>query len=138
MRARLTLLIALALMLAGAPLRAQADPGAEIAGVIEDQLAAFQREDLDRAFSHASPGIQRIFRDPQNFGRMVREGYPMVWRPRTYEMRDLQPIGEGFVQTVMFEDAAGRFWLADYEMRLIDGVWRINGVSLREMPQFGA
>ena len=50
--------------------------------VIENQLAAFQRDDGSEAFSYASPGIQRRFGTPDNFMAMVRSGYAAVYRPR--------------------------------------------------------
>lgn len=117
--------------------RAQA-PNGEIAAVIEDQFAAFLRDDIDAAWSHASPTIQGIFQTPERFGQMVRNGYPMVWRPSHWEMRALTPVGDGFVQSVLIQDRSGQLYIADYEMTLIDGVWRIDGVQLRPAPGVGA
>jgi hypothetical protein len=34
----------------------------------------------------------------------------------------------------MFEDREGQLFEAAYEMQLIGGVWRINGVFLRALP----
>ena len=130
-----SLALALAVVLAP-PARAQA-PGPEIGAVIGDQIAAFQSGDIARAWSHASPSIQRMFGSPERFGRMVREGYPMVWRPARWEFRELTETAGGLIQTVLFQDAAGRLFLADYEMQLVDGVWRINGVYLRPAPGVG-
>ncbi len=56
--------------------------GAEIRGVIERQLAAFERDDADGAFAFASPGIRRRFGTPETFMDMVRRHYPPVYRPR--------------------------------------------------------
>jgi hypothetical protein len=112
-----------------------ADPDAEIERVIADQIAAFQRDDLDAAFAHAAPGIQRKFGNPSNFGHMVRHGYPMIFRPSRVEWRALEALGDGvFVKTVLFEDASGALFEADYTMGLTDGVWRIRGVELRRLP----
>lgn len=72
----LILMIALALCVRPAA----AQEGA-VQGVIASQIEAFQADDFVRAFSYASPTIQKVFRTPQNFGAMVRSGYPMVWRP---------------------------------------------------------
>lgn len=121
-----------------APTARAQDDGSGIPAVIADQIGAFLRGDLDAAWAHASPTIQGVFGTPERFGQMVREGYPMVWRPSRWEMRERTAIADGFVQTVLFEDAQGRLFLADYEMRLVDGVWRINGVALRELPGMGA
>jgi hypothetical protein len=53
-------------------------------------------------------------------------------------MLDLRQTEMGPVQMVLFQDAQGRFYEAAYEMRLVDGVWRINGVYLRKSPGVGS
>jgi len=128
------LLIALAAALPG---RA-GEPGDSIRAVIVSQLEAFRANDLGAAFAHASPMIQSKFRNPEIFGQMVQTGYPMVWRPAGYEMRGLAQGPRGPVQTVLFEDRQGRLFDADYEMREIDGDWRIDGVYLRALPGVGS
>lgn len=130
-------------MLAAALILTAATPKADetapaIQSVIERQLAAFQANDLDRAFTFAAPTIQKMFGDPQNFGRMVRNGYPMVWRPARYEMMQLVQTTSGPVQVVLFEDAAGTLHEAGYLMKLVNGVWRIAGVHIRKRPGVGA
>lgn len=117
---------------------AAGEPADSIQNVIESQLSAFQASDVDRAFTYASPSIQKQFGDPLNFGRMVEYAYPMVWRPRRYEMRELVETGAGPVQVVLFEDAAGALHEAGYLMQEVDGIWRINGVKLRKLPGVGA
>ncbi len=108
---------------------------AAIEAVIDEQIAAFQRDDLDAAFGFAAPGIQQKFGNPEIFGQMVQQGYPMIWRPSRYEHRGLEAAGEGvFVKTVLFEDATGALYEADYLMGQTDGVWRIRGVQLRKLP----
>ena len=130
-------LLCLALVFAALPTRA-GDSGGAIRAVITDQFDAFLASDLDRAYNHASPMIQRKFPSPEIFGEMVRTGYPMIWRPARTEMLDLVETPNGPVQKVLVEDTAGRLYEADYEMRLIGGEWRINGVYLRSMPGLGA
>ena len=53
----------------------------EIRGVIQSQLDAFLADDVNTAFTFAAPNIKRMFGSAENFGRMVQNGYPMVWRP---------------------------------------------------------
>lgn len=118
------------------PARAE-DPAPAIQSVIEKQIAAFQANDLEQAFGYASPTIQQLFQTPANFGRMVAEGYPMVWRPARYEMRELVQTESGPVQVVLFEDMAGRLHEAGYLMRLVGGVWRIGGVKVRRTEGLG-
>lgn len=130
-------LLMLGVLLAATPLRAE-EPADSIQAVITSQLMAFQADDLDAAFAHASPTIQTKFRNPEMFGQMVATGYPVIWRPSGYEMLDLRQTAMGPVQMVLFQDAQGRFYEAAYEMRPVDGVWRINGVYLRKSPGFGS
>lgn len=133
------LALALVLMMAVLPMRAAAEePADSIQTVITGQIAAFRANDVDTAFGFASPSIQQKFGDPQNFGRMVSQAYPMVWRPRRFEMRQLVDTDFGPVQVVLFEDSAGTLHEAGYLMQQIDGLWRINGVQLRRVPQVGA
>ena len=126
------LLTALMMILAPLSLRAE-EPGDSIQAVIADQIAAFQANDVERAFTHASPNIQRIFRTPKRFGQMVQQGYPMVWRPARYQWLKIVQTDSGPVQVVLFEDQSGRLHEAGYLMQQVDGVWRINGVKLREL-----
>lgn len=102
---------------------------------IRSQLSAIQQDDWVEAFSYASPMIQGIFNDPENFSRMVIGGYPMVWRPRSYQVGDLIAGPRGPVQVIVFEDQDGRLYIADYLMQLVDGEWRINGVQIRPAPE---
>lgn len=119
-------------MLAAAPLRA--DEGAA-RDVIANQIEAFRAEDVGRAYQFASPFIQEKFGTPETFGQMVREGYPMVWRPTDITFLKAREIGGKLWQEVLLRDAAGRGWIAEYEMVEIGGQMRINGVRIREAPE---
>lgn len=136
--ARLLLLALLLLAASLAPpppaLAQQTAPAGAVESVIRDQIDAFRAGDLERAFGHASPSIQGLFRTPAIFGRMVENGYPMVWRPERLEFGALTRQGGGWRQVVTIVDGAGRWHEATYEMQLIDGVWRINGVTLETLP----
>ncbi len=114
------------------------DPGTSIRTVIQDQLSAFQDNDVATAFGFAAPSIQQKFGSPEDFGQMVKRGYPMVWRPRSHQMGKLLETAAGLVQLVVFEDGNGRLYEAGYLMEQIDGAWRIAGVHLRAMPGAGA
>lgn len=128
------LLLALA---APAPGRAE-EPADSIRGVISAQIEAFLADDFARAFTFASPAIRGIFQTPENFGRMVRNGYPMVWRPSEVRMGPLATRNGRLVQSVILRDAAGALFIADYEMVEVDGAWRINGVWIRRAEDMGA
>ncbi len=137
--AALVVSLALAFAIASVVVRpaAAGEPDESIRAVIEDQLAAFRRNDLAAAFGHASPALQAIFRSPENFGRMVATGYPMIWRSARHEVQGLRETPAGLVQIVLFEDGAGHLFEAAYLMVQVDGAWRIAGVELSAMPGVG-
>lgn len=131
---RMLALVAALGLAAAVPQGARAQSAAEaeaIETVILNQIEAMQVDDWDLAFTFASPTIQGIFGDPGNFSRMVMNGYPMVWRPADVRVGQLTASPQGLVQTMLFEDQQGRFYVADYYMQMVDGVWRINGVQIR-------
>ncbi|MEE9300022.1 MAG: DUF4864 domain-containing protein [Alphaproteobacteria bacterium] len=115
----------------------EADRGA-IRAVIEDQLAAFGRDDADAAFAHASPGIQTKFRTPEIFMHMVRTAYQPVYRPREVEFRDIVEIDGVPVQHVFLVGPGGELVTALYPMeRQPDGAWKIAGCYLVRAPGEG-
>ncbi|MCA3449942.1 MAG: DUF4864 domain-containing protein [Rhodobacter sp.] len=118
-------------------LSAQADEARNpaIETVIQQQFDAFRAEDVGTAFSFASPNIKGMFGTPENFGRMVRNGYPMVWRPAKVQFLDLRKVAGNLWQRVMVTDQAGRTHLLDYQMVETAQGWQINGVQL--LPQTG-
>ena len=111
---------------------------AAIRGVIDDQIAAFRADDVQGAFAYAAPTIQGIFGNPVTFGRMVQQGYPMVWRPAQVEYLGAEPRGPGWVQDVLITDGAGRIHKLRYTMVEMDGAWRIGGVEILAAPEVGA
>lgn len=102
--------------------------------VIEAQIAAFLAEDFATAFEFASPAIRTIFGNPERFGQMVVQGYPMVHRPA--ELRFLGQVERDgtILQRVLIADQAGRLHLLEYEMipgPAPDGAgFVINGVRI--------
>jgi hypothetical protein len=133
---RLVVLMAI-LALCAAPARAQ-DPAEAIRGVISDQIAAFEADDFTKAFEFASPTIRQMFGDPDNFGRMVRDGYPMVWRPSGLHFSGLAEREGRLVQGVLVTDQAGALHVLEYEMVPGEAGWQINGVRLLLAGDAGA
>ena len=111
--------------------------GKAIETTIRAQITALQVDDFDRAFTYASPTIQQIFRTPEVFGRMVRQGYPMVYRPSAIEFLELASVEGYYWQKVQIRDGQGRYHLMAYQMVQLDGVWRINGVQLLPSRETG-
>ena len=119
------------------PLKAQeADPA--IPDVIQSQIDAFLADDFATAFTFASPTIKGIFGTPDRFGLMVREGYPMVWRPGDVRFLDQEAKGGAVHQKVLIRDRDGVPHLLDYQMIPTPEGWQINGVRLLQAPPVGA
>ena len=138
LRLRLSALIAvltlgLAMTFAG-PAAAQSDPR----DVIGAQLDRFLADDFAGAFEYAAPGIQNLFRTPENFGRMVQQGYPMVWRPADVQYGASETLGARVLQRVIITDGAGRLHTLLYEMVPDGDSWRIGGVQILQAPDVGA
>ncbi len=133
----LTASLLVAAALAASPARAQTAE-TDIRAVISEQIEAFKADDFDRAFTYASPTIKRMFGDSDRFGRMVRDGYPMVWRPGSLRFSGLTEKNGRTVQSVLITDEAGALYVVDYEMVTIGGDWQINGVWVRKPGDAGA
>ncbi|MEM7642395.1 MAG: DUF4864 domain-containing protein [Pseudomonadota bacterium] len=127
-------LLLAAMMAAGA---AQADEGA-IQGVIGSQIGAFLEDDFAEAFTFAAPSIQGMFGTPERFGQMVRQGYPMVWRPGSVEYLGTDQIGGRWLQEVLVTDGDGRLHLLEYSMVETENGWKIAGVRILDAPEIGA
>jgi hypothetical protein len=112
------------------------EPGIE--NTIQSQIDAFLQDDFGTAFDFAAPNIRNIFRTPENFGAMVQQGYPMVWRPDSVTFGDLRAIAGGLYQMVILKDAADNLHYLDYRMQMIDGQWRIAGVQILQAPDVTA
>lgn len=123
-----TLLITLALAMP-----ARADEAA-IRDVINGQIEAFKADDFSAAFDFASPTIQSIFQTPETFGTMVRQGYPMVWRPADVTFLGLDMIEGELWQGVLIRDLEGRAHVLEYQMQNGENGWKINAVRFRKEP----
>ncbi len=96
--------------------------------VIQAQLNAFAADDEKRAFSFAAPGIRTQFGSAETFMAMVRQSYPMVYRPTNVVFQKPVFMGAEVIQPVVFADADGDEWVATYRMqRQKNKSWRING-----------
>jgi hypothetical protein len=104
-------------------------PNPDIEATIQSQFDAFLDRDVGEAWQYASPNIQSLFGNAENFGRMVQQGYPMVWTPGQVEFIDLQSLGSIIVQRVEVIDQAGTAHYLGYQMIRTENGWRINGVQ---------
>ena len=109
------------------------NPGIE--ATIQGQITAFLAEDVTTAFTFAAPNIKGFFGTAENFGAMVKQGYPMVYSPSAVRMLELRNVQGSLMQRVMVTDQAGRTHLLDYQMLETPEGWQINGVQL--LPEAG-
>ncbi|MEQ6204578.1 DUF4864 domain-containing protein [Sulfitobacter sp. HNIBRBA2951] len=127
-----TVLLAAVIVAAGAFSAFAQD--ADIRATINQQFEAFKADDFATAFTFASPNLQRLFQSPQNFGRMVTQGYPMVWRPAAIDYLELREEGGTYFQRIQIADAKGAFHYLEYRMLETTDGWRINGVQVLDAP----
>ncbi|MEM7722451.1 MAG: DUF4864 domain-containing protein [Pseudomonadota bacterium] len=135
---RILLALTLSLTATWAAAQDVLSPNPDIEATISGQFNAFVAEDVNTAWTYASPNIQRLFQTPDNFARMVQQGYPMVWDPRAFEFVDLQQLGAMIIQRVQVTDQSGTVHMFGYQMIETENGWRINGVQPLRMPELGA
>jgi hypothetical protein len=106
-----------------------------IQAVIQRQLDAFRADDGKGAFALASPGIRQRFGDADRFMALVRQDYPMVYRPRETRFGALDEEDGQIIQKVAFVGPDGVLVTALYMMeREPDGTWRIAGCVIAHAP----
>ena len=69
---------------------------------------------------------------------MVQKGYPMIYRPSSYQFTEAREAGETRYQNVLIRDQAGLFYVAEYALVETAGGWKIKGVRLFSQPETGA
>ena len=112
---------------------------AAIQSIIQRQVEAFRRDDGPAAFGYASPMIREMFGTPETFMDMVRQGYPMVYRPRLFDFAELVTRNGRPTQKVRVIGPDGRHHTAYYPMtQLPDGTWRIDGCYLEAAEEHQA
>jgi hypothetical protein len=129
------LLVALAAALGAVPARAQLPPGPDdlraATETVTRQLAAFNRDDFDTAYTFASASIRAQFTRAA-FERMVTASYPEIARSASAHVAEatLGPGGHLYL-LVRIRGANGRAIEALYDLVQEDGAWRIDAVVSR-------
>lgn len=127
-------LLSLAPLFAAAQQAVPPEDARAVRAVIEAQLDAFRKDDAERAFSLATPGIRETFGTAENFMAMVRGAYAVVYRPKSVAFEAPLLAGGEVLQPVRLTDTEGRAWIAIYPMqRQPDGSWRTNGCQLARL-----
>ena len=110
----------------------------DVQATIFAQIEAMKADDFVTAFTFASPMIQGMFGTAENFGMMVRQGYPMVWHPSAVQMLEQREVSGALWQKVLVTDDAGKSFVLDYQMIEGEGGWQINAVELLHSAGVGA
>ena len=75
--------------------------------------------------------IQAQFKTPETFMRMVKAGYSMVYRPKSFEIESVQEENGIIYQPVLFTDQQNQLYKVLYLMQQQeDDSWKINGVQV--------
>ncbi|MEO6322593.1 MAG: DUF4864 domain-containing protein [Polaromonas sp.] len=112
-----------------APLSPDDEKG--IRAVVEGQLAALAKDDAVKAFSFAAPNVRQAVGTAPQFLAMVRNRYPVIYRPASAAFLKPEDHHGQALQRVQVMDASGNAWLAIYSLqRQKDKTWRITGCSV--------
>ena len=95
---------------------------------ISSQIDAFKDNDVKKAYTFAAPNIQAQFPNPDIFGLMVRNGYPIIWKPKTYKFTTFKDLGNSCIQRVLFQSYNGSIKSYDYILEKNGTLWKIAGV----------
>jgi hypothetical protein len=98
---------------------------------IGDQRAALVKDDANKAFSFAAPGIRAQFGTPENFVAMVRASYGALTSARYTEFLEGAVIEGRVIQPLRLVAPDNTVQVALYTMeKQPDGRWRIAGCVL--------
>ena len=100
----------------------------EVQDTISSQIDAFKQNDIKKAYTYAAPNIQAQFPSPEVFGLMVRNGYPVIWRPKSFKFTKFKDLGNRCIQRVLFQSYNGSLESYDYILEKTDNLWKIAGV----------
>ena len=100
----------------------------EVRNTISSQIEAFKESNIKKAYTFAAPNIQAQFPNPDVFGLMVRNGYPVIWRPKNFKFTKFQDLGNKAIQRVLFQSYDGSLDTYDYILEKYDDLWKIAGV----------
>ena len=104
-----------------------------VQAVVQSQLAAFAKDDADKAFSYAAPELRKTIGNASAFMAMVKNSYPVVYRPASVAFLKPEGTGDDVIQRVQMLDASGASYLAVYSLqRQKDKTWRISGCAVVE------
>ena len=100
----------------------------EVHRTISSQLYAFEKNDVEEAYKYAAPNIQAQFPNPETFGLMVRNGYPTIWKQKSFKFAKFKALGDKCIQRVLFQSYNGSLETYDYILVENNNLWKIAGV----------
>ena len=100
----------------------------EVHLTISSQIEAFKKNDVEEAYTFAAPNIQAQFPNPDTFGLMVRNGYPIIWKPKSFKFVKFKDLGNKCIQRVLFKSYGGSLETYDYILEKNNNLWKIAGV----------
>ena len=102
-----------------------------VIAVIKSQIAAFQRDDRDMAFSYASPEVQSQFGTADAFLARFAATYKPVYQPKSVIFLNLAFSRGRLVQRVLLHGPDSIAVVALFPMmQMNDGSWRVDGCVL--------
>ena len=102
--------------------------------VISGQLDALTENDFQTAYTYASPSVQAQVPTTDDFAAMVKGSFPMMLAVSDVDFVDFFPTQRSILQRVKITKEDGtNYWFA-HEMIVVNGAWRINGVSRLRPP----
>ena len=102
-----------------------------VIAVIKSQIAAFQRDDRDMAFSYASPEVQSQFGTADAFLARFAATYKPVYRPKFVTFLNLAFSRGRLVQRVLLQGPDSIAVVALFPMmQMNDGSWCVDGCVL--------
>ena len=100
----------------------------EVHYTISSQIDAFKKNDVNEAYTFAAANIQAQFPNPDTFGLMVKNGYPTIWKPKSFKFVKFKDLGDKCIQRVLFQSYEGSIETYDYILEKNNNLWRIAGV----------
>ena len=99
--------------------------------VVENQIKAFHQREHEEAFGYAAPALRIVFRDVENFIRMVKRGYNPIYTAQNWAFGRSRSEGDSIHHEVLISGPNGGEWKALYSLqKQADGKWKIVGVQL--------
>lgn len=105
-------------------------------GIVEKQIVAFLKDDVDTAYSYAAPGVKTLYPEPQRFVDMVKRRYQPVYRPGNYAFGRAHSDTDGntIALELLITGPKGKDWRAVYVLkRQDDGTFQIARVRLSKL-----